>query len=423
MKNYTWLILIFLFLLGGCKEEPEIIPSSTDANKITSHQQVKTVAGTTTLVGCTVETLKTGEIVQICVPENWNGELIIYAHGYVSEFESLALPTEAAAYVPLFTSLGYAFATTSYTENGLAIQTGIDNILDLRKRFIKEYGEPKYIYLTGGSEGGIVTTLAIERYPKLFSGGLSLCGPCGDFQKQINYYADFRVVFDYYFPNILPGDAIHIPDELIRNWETVYVPAIIQAITLNPAIALKILSITGAPYDPNNPTTIGQTFLRALWYDVFATRNAIEVLKGQPYDNTATQYVVPGNPAETLLLNAQVDRFSADKQALKNVEKYYQTSGDISIPLVKMHTTGDPTIPFWHFPLYQAKITAQDANALYTGIPIARYGHCTFTETEIALAFARLVQQVKSQPLVLAHQLAAQAQNGKIIASVQSVKP
>ena len=31
-----------------------------------------------------------------------------------------------------------------------------------------------------------------------------MCGPVGDFQKQIDYLGDFRVLFDYYFPNIMP---------------------------------------------------------------------------------------------------------------------------------------------------------------------------------------------------------------------------
>ena len=122
-----------------------------------------------------------GEIILISKPDNWNRDLILYAHGYVSPFLPLALPIEANAYVPLFTSLGYAFATNNYRENGVAIQSGIDDILNLRKSFIKAYGEPSHIYLTGGSEGGIATTLTIERKPKLFNGGLPLCGPCGDF--------------------------------------------------------------------------------------------------------------------------------------------------------------------------------------------------------------------------------------------------
>jgi pimeloyl-ACP methyl ester carboxylesterase len=422
VKNYAWLMLFILLLAGGCNEEKDIVPTSTDVDKVTDLQTVKTVSGITTEFGCTVETYKTGEIIEICKPANWNGELTIYAHGYVSAYEPLALPTQEDEFAPLFISMGYAYATTSYSENGLAIQSGIDDILDLRKKFIKEYGEPEHIYLTGGSEGGLVTTLAIERYPELFSGGLSLCGPCGDFQKQINYYADFRVLFDYYFPGILPGDAVNIPDDLINNWATIYWPAILQAITQNPAAAYKILNITGAAYDPNNITTIGKTFERALWYDVFATNDAIEKLKGQPYDNTTTIYTGTGSAQEDAQLNALVDRFEADKHALKNIEKYYQTTGDLTIPLVKAHTTGDPVVPFWHLPLYQAKVVAQGTTQLFAGLPVNRYGHCTFTEAEIVTAFALLAQKVKGQTLTLAEQLIAQAKNGKIVQSVHTAR-
>jgi len=421
MKNFSWFMLAFVFLLAGCKEDAEIIPTNSEVEKITNLQAVKTVDDITTQFGCTVETLKTGEIIQICKPADWNGELIIYAHGYVSAYEPLALPDEAVGYVPLFISQKYAFATTSYTENGLAIQTGINNILDLRKRFIKEYGEPKQIYLAGGSEGGIVTTLTIERYPELFSGGLSMCGPCGDFQKQINYYADFRVLFDYFFPGVLPGNAVNIPDELIRNWETVYKQAIIQAISANPPKTMQLLNVAQASYDASNPNTMGETVLRVLWYDVFATRDAVEKLKGQPYDNTTRVYTT-GNPEEDELLNDQVEHFAADKQALKNIEKYYQTTGDISKPLVIAHTTQDPVIPFWHLPLYQGKIITQGTSALFDGIPVVRYGHCNFTEAEILKGFGLLLQKVKGTE--------AQAQlltkiadpSGKIVQSVRVVQ-
>ena len=391
-------MLVFVFLIAGCKQE-DFVPAGTDP--ITDTQYVKTVSRVTT-GDCTIETFNTGEITRICIPANWNGELILYAHGYVSEFLPLALPVEANNFVPLFLGQGYAFATTSFTENGLAIQTGIKNIVDLRKRFIKEYGEPKEIYLTGGSEGGIITTLAIERYPELFSGGLALCGPCGDFQKQINYYADFRVLFDYFFPGVLPGDAINFPDQLISQWESVYVPAVLQAITLNPAATAKLLATAQVPYDPADNSSIAQAVVGLLWYDVFATRDAIDKLKGQPYDNADRVYSIPGNVAESTLLNAQVDRFTADKHALKNIQKYYQTTGDIAVPLVKAHTTGDAIIPIWHLPLYEAKTIAQGTDDLFTGIPVPRFGHCTFTLPEIAASFGQLVLQVQGQGLTQA---------------------
>ena len=229
---------------------PSTEPGKVAAGRIT--QTLTRIDGSIAQVACQEEKLKTEEIIQNCVPANWNGQLILFAHGYVSEFEPLRLPLEAQQYGPLYTSLG--FATTSFQENGLAIQTGIEDILNLRKRFVEQYGEPKYTYLTGGSEGGIVTTLAVERYPKLLSGGLSLCGPCGD----------FRVLFDYYFPGVLPANAVTIPDALIANWNTVYVPAILQAVSRNPTATFKMLSVAQAPYDPAIPETIAQTVLGVL---------------------------------------------------------------------------------------------------------------------------------------------------------------
>jgi pimeloyl-ACP methyl ester carboxylesterase len=394
MKSFSWLMLVFVLLIAGCKEE-DIVPARTDA--ITDSQDVKTVSKVTE-DGCTIETFSTGEITKICIPPNWNGELILYAHGYVSEFRPLALPDEADDYVPLFISQGYAFATTSYTENGLAIPTGIKNIVDLRKRFIHEYGEPKEIYLAGASEGGIVTTLAIERYPKLFSGGLSLCGPCGNFQKQINYYGDVRVLFDYFFPGVLPGDAVNFPNKLISEWESVYEPAVLQALQQDPVATAKLLATARIPYDPADNNSIGEAVVGVLWYDVFATRDAIKKLQGQPYFNYNRSYIVPGSEKESRLLNAKVDRFRADRQALRNVAKYYQTTGMIAVPLVNAHTTLDPIVPVWHLRLYQKKTIVQETSALFTGIPVTRFGHCTFTLEEIASIFGQLVRQVKQPP-------------------------
>ncbi len=384
---------------------------------------VTTTAKTLSQTGCFTETLRTGEIIQMCKPANWNGVLILYAHGYVSEFEPLALPDEAQLYLPLFTSMGYAFATTSYSKNGLAIQTGIDDMVDLRKRFIKEFGTPSQIYLTGGSEGGVITTLAIERYPKLFSGGLSLCGPTGDFQRQLNYFGDFRVLFDYFFPGVLPGNVTEIPAELVANWQTVYVPRILQALAANPIATLKLLNVSGASYVAGNPISIGTTVIGLLRYDVFALPDAAEELKGMPYDNISRVYSGTGSPAEDLALNQMVQRVSGDKKALMTIAKMYETSGAISLPIVQPHTTGDPTIPIWHLPLYAQKTVLQGTSNLFTPIPINRYGHCTFTEFEIVSSFAFLVQQAGG----IAPSLSGNGQsikgdaNGKIVASVKEL--
>jgi hypothetical protein len=67
---------------------------------------------------CQRGTLPSGALWLICVPAaGWNGDLMVWAHGYVAfnqpldfhhtQFDGTSLPTEAQR-------LGYAFATTSY---------------------------------------------------------------------------------------------------------------------------------------------------------------------------------------------------------------------------------------------------------------------------------------------------------------------
>ena len=84
-------------------------------------------------------------------------------------------------------------------------------------------------HVAGVSEGGLVATLLAERSPELFSSALAACGPIGSFRQQINYLGDFRVLFDYYFPGVLPGSAVTMPplrasSSTSRTWASIYVP-------------------------------------------------------------------------------------------------------------------------------------------------------------------------------------------------------
>ncbi len=131
--------------------------------------------------------------------------------------------------------------------------------------------------------------------------------------------------------------------------------------------------------------------LGILWYNVFATNDGIAKLRGQPFDNRSRVYAGSANDA---LLNETVQRFTADRLALNLIASHYQTSGALQVPLVTLHTTLDPIVPYWHETLYAAKVAASGSTALYTGIPINRYGHCSFTVPEVLGAFQTLVTQV-----------------------------
>jgi pimeloyl-ACP methyl ester carboxylesterase len=339
-----------------------------------------------------------GAIYRICMPDllPWNGDLVVYAHGYVAYNQPIGIPEDqlslpgGGSLADLVTSQGYAFATTSYSVNGLAVNEGIADLLDLAAIFKAQYPGTNRVYLAGASEGGLITTLGVERYPDVFTGGLAACGPIGDFQKQINYWGDFRVVFDYFFRSVLPPSPVAIPQPVIDNWETTYLPAVEAAVLLRPSATSQLLAVTGAPTDPAVSATITETVGGLLWYNVFATNDGIQKLHGQPFDNTPRWYSGSNND---LRLNRRVQRFDADPAAGETIKAYYQTSGALAVPLVTLHTTGDPIVPYWHETLYNLKTVFSGALLKHINIPIVRYGHCAFTAEEVLFAFALLTLQ------------------------------
>ena len=176
------------------------------------------VAGLPAVALCQVSTCSpdvvqpSGAITRVCMPPPgfWNGDLVIFAHGYVSPEEPVGIPEDQLS-LPGGTSipgiangLGFGFATTSYRKNGLAILPALEDVRDTVDAFVAEQGSPRRTYLVGASEGGLVTALAVEQFPEVLSGGLATCGPVGEFRGQINYWGDFRVLFDYYFPASCP---------------------------------------------------------------------------------------------------------------------------------------------------------------------------------------------------------------------------
>jgi pimeloyl-ACP methyl ester carboxylesterase len=362
----------------------------------TAHAQT---TGSTELAPCEQGKLPSGALYLICVPPEaeWNGDLVVYAHGYTSPTEKLGfqhLRLSDGTYLPtVILSRGYAFATTSYRQNGLAVLEGAKDIRELVTRFQVSKQTPNHTYLTGVSEGALITTLLIEQSPERFSGGLAACGPIGSFRRQVNYLGDFRVLFDYFFPGVLPGSPIKIPDEVIANWESTYVPKIEQALENRPLATTQLMSTfiqsSGAPIDISNPATWKTATINLLWYNVFATNDARQKLGGNPFDNHNRAY---RGSANDWRLNQYVKRFSADPVALRNLVPY-ETSGQVRRPLVTIHTTGDEVVPYWQERRYLTKVQTSEEGRV-TAIPILRYGHCNFRREEVLAAFYLLVWQV-----------------------------
>lgn len=348
----------------------------------------------------------------VCQPEVWNGVLVVYAHGYVAPQLELNLPAvELSKYPQLLSFLldnHYAFATTSYSKNGYAVeQAGKD--LNALVRYFKTHVLPnagllEKVFMVGASEGGLIATMLVEKHPDVYDGGLAMCGPIGGMPAQIQYLADFRAVFDYFFPDVFKYPPVtgsrfgivDVPSGAHDSW-----PAYVgQIATIMPTAALsttQVFSVTGAALDPLAPTSPISTTVGVLFYSIYGTNDMVDTAGGMPYDNQDTWYEGTGSQDSDEALNFGVERVDSDGRARAYVRRAYQPTGELYVPLVTLHNTYDPVVPYWHEDLYASRAASSGFYTPYPYPPLPPlakdYGHCEFTAEEVLGAFCTLMVQ------------------------------
>lgn len=340
-------------------------------------------------VGCHDGTIAaTSALYRVCFPAGWNGDLVVYAHGYVAADAPLVIPDDqiqGQSIAQVVNGLGDAYATTSYRANGLVADEAVEDVAQLvaevRGRFTPD---PTRAFAVGVSEGGLVAALSAERHPDLFDGALAACGPVGDFEGQIDYLGDFRVLFDYFFPDVIPGGPVDVPDSVRAQWSGVFAPKVAAAVQAADQATLELLTVSGAPHDSQDLPFATNTVLDILWYDIYALPDARDRLGGQPYDNIGRTYQ---GSADDGALNAGVARVAADAAARAGLDAF-ETSGALTVPVGTLHTTSDPVVPADQETSYAGKVAAHGAGALLDQQAPARYGHCAFTGAEVLGAFA-----------------------------------
>ncbi len=349
-----------------------------------------------------------GSLYRICLPPaaEYNGRLIIWAHGFQDAIEPVGIPEEQMhfgdVYLPdLITDLGFAFATNSYAKTGLAVRQGIADILDLVAIFKQLRGDPVKIYVTGASEGGLITALLIEGHPELFVGGLAACGPVGDWEYQMGYFGNARALFEYFYPGMIPGDPFNPTPELAASWEARYTSVVAPAV-LAPArrrTLEQLVRTANLQVDPADFLASAEVCVRdALRYAVVNLNDAVATLGGFPYENRTTRYV--GSDDDDAL-NAAVVRVAAEEAALQEIRAHYSTTGALLRPLLTLHTSYDSQVPFHHQTLYEEKCRLRGTEGTYhQSLSAERFGHCNFTTEEIMVAFAMLLAACGDEDLI-----------------------
>ena len=332
-----------------------------------------------------------GALYEIAMPTApWNGELVVFAQGIGDPADPLGIPNPGVLRDAL-TGQGFALVYTSRSVNGYgAVKDGFIRTHQLRGVFAAAFGQPTYVYLIGRSLGGLIAVMLAERFPDQYDGAVSGCGLLGGGVDELTYLGDAGVLFEYFFPGVLPARPFEIPAGIDFTPGSPTYEAVKSALeqgllspeqpTLQFARTAKLQAATSAEIVTAGLTLIGFTVRQG--------NDLMDLTNGHmPYDNHDTKY---SGSNDDPALNDGVARFVSDPSAENYMDHYYTPAGDLQIPVLTLHKERDPLIPIFHEETYNKRVQDAGASTYLLQRTVPGFGHCGFPTAETA-AFSALV--------------------------------
>ena len=338
---------------------------------------------------------------QVEVPANWNGKLVMYAHGFRGNGADLTV--DAPSIRRYLVQNGYAWASASYSKNYYDVRAGVEdtNALALEFNAIaakngRTLTAPTKYFITGVSMGGHITAAAIEDeaaayaiHKVKYSGAVPMCGVVGD-TELFNEFAAMQVT-----AQALAGLPAY-PTDKFADIRTLVTNTLFTTFPTAPtATGQKYLSvvqnITGGPrpmFDLG--IAFGGSF--AFAYGTFGSDGTITgILNKNVLDTTGFTYAITGDVAGSTALNASATKLTpatdANRLRTDGLRWVPKVNGEFKVPVVSIHTLGDLFVPFSMEQVYQRRTAAKGNSAFLVQRAIRGVSHCDFTIAEQATAF------------------------------------
>lgn len=421
--HLPWHLLAAAFLgivLTGCGGGGDPAPEEARAQDSRSFAPTATTTVATTFAamapatGDTVDMSTTsrwagmlgGSAYRVEVPANWNGKLVMYAHGFVGTGATLVVSNPSIRRYLI--QNGYAWAASSYSKNYYDVRAGVEdtNALAIEFRTIaaansRPLPAPTKIYITGHSMGGHIAAAAIEdealataRNKVNYSGAVPMCGVVGD-AELFNQFAAMQVT-----AQALAG----LPNHPTSRWSEISAQVTSTLFTTFPSVptatGVKYLSVVKHITGGERPmfdlgVSIGGSFPSA--YGTFGSDGTVSgILNRNVLDTTAYQYKIDGDAAGTLALNASVQKLVAAPDANRlrtdGLRWIPQVNGEFRVPVVTIHTLGDLFVPFSMEQVYRNRVAAKGNSGWLVQRAIRGVSHCDFTVAEQATAFDDMIK-------------------------------
>ncbi|MEP7216511.1 MAG: hypothetical protein ABI782_09675 [Anaerolineaceae bacterium] len=350
----------------------------------------------TAIAGAKATFGKSGSAVyQVEMPDKWNGEVAYYAHGFAGFGTEVSVDAPPKALREQLISNGYAWAASSYSENGYVPGIGADDTLALKRLFEEKFGNAKRSYLIGASMGGNVVALSLENFPNEYDGALAVCGALAG-EEQIDFLTSWVALAEF-------TSGVKIPiSEGSKDVGSVLLQQLPKALGPVDAptdrgkqFASSVRQLTGGPR-PFFLEGFKEQYL--VNFGLVLLDPERKGLASSASTNEGIKYAIePGLGLTSEQLDSGVRRFKADPKSRDATTHpdAVPTTGKISNPLLTLHGTGDLFVPISQEQSYRKKVDAAGKGDLLVQRAIRSGGHCKFSAEEFTAAFTDLVAWVK----------------------------
>ena len=337
-----------------------------------------------------------GAFYTAAVPDFWNGDLVIYNHGF--SLTPIGPGPDLGALAPIQLAEGYAVLASSYRTTGWALFDSNEDLEGAYQAFVDNFGPPAQVFVYGPSFGAAVTVRAIEQAALgTVVGALPFCGVVAG-SRNWDGALDLRLIYDFVC-GAVPGAAIPggarglVLGSTLTPTDVGTAANVCFAHDFPPGARTaaqqarlnRFLALTGIPQDFINTTLGYVTFGMAdLVYDPAKLGGRI---------GTGNRNVNYGNAA----VNAGIQRVGASLSQRRLLRRNYTPTGKVgNVKIVSIHTDKDGLALVENESEYASVVPP--GNLTVGIVQEATPTHCGFSTSELVAAWEALRGWVAGDP-------------------------
>ena len=294
----------------------------------------------------------------IAVPTQWNGHLVLHAHGGPAlGAPKLERSVEDLERWAIMVKAGYAWAGSTFRQGGVEVRAAAQDTERLRQIFVTQVAKPQRTILHGQSWGGSVAARGAEMFTTTANGKrpydavLLTSGVLAGGSRSYDFRTDLRVVYQYLCGNHPRPTEAAYPLNIGLPADAHMTQADLQA-RVNECLGLdkpqaertteqqrKVKLITDVIRIPASSIHSHMNWATFHYRDVVQHRTG----GTSPFGNQGVRYSGSGDTAVDAALNAGVLRYRADPAAVARFAQDTDPTGRIPVPVLTVKGVNDPT--------------------------------------------------------------------------------